>query len=94
MEPNEQPREAIHQRAGHGEEILRIENLVKYFPIRAGILKRTVGQIHAVDGVDLSIQAGETRRAGRRVGLRQDDPVTHDHQADRADQREHLLQRA
>ncbi len=52
--------EAIHQRAGSGAEILRVENLVKYFPIRAGILKRTVGQIHAVDGVDLSIQAGET----------------------------------
>ena len=52
--------EAIHQRAGSGEEILRVENLVKYFPIRAGILKRTVGHIHAVDGVDLTIQAGET----------------------------------
>jgi oligopeptide/dipeptide ABC transporter ATP-binding protein len=52
--------EQIHQRAGHGEEILRIEGLVKYFPIRAGILKRIVGQIHAVDGVDLSIRAGET----------------------------------
>ena len=51
---------AIHQRAGSGDEILRVENLVKYFPIRAGILKRTVGHIHAVDGVDLSIQAGET----------------------------------
>ncbi len=52
--------EAIHERAGQGQEILRIEGLVKYFPIRAGILKRTVGQIHAVDGVDLSIKAGET----------------------------------
>jgi peptide/nickel transport system ATP-binding protein/oligopeptide transport system ATP-binding protein len=51
---------SVHQRAETGEEILRVENLVKYFPIRAGLLKRTVGQIHAVDGVDLSIQAGET----------------------------------
>ena len=42
------------------EEILRVEGLVKHFPIRAGFLKRTVGQIHAVDGVDLTIQAGET----------------------------------
>jgi ABC-type microcin C transport system duplicated ATPase subunit YejF len=41
-------------------EILKVEGLVKHFPIRAGILKRTVGQIHAVDGVDLTIQAGET----------------------------------
>jgi len=45
---------------GQGQEILRVDGLVKYFPIRAGLLKRTVGQIHAVDGVDLSIKAGET----------------------------------
>ncbi len=50
----------IHDRAESGEEILRIEQLVKHFPIRAGVFKRTVGQIHAVDGVDLSLQAGET----------------------------------
>src|SRR5207245_9675935 len=29
-------------------------------PIKAGLLKRTVGQIHAVDGVDLTLDAGET----------------------------------
>jgi oligopeptide/dipeptide ABC transporter ATP-binding protein len=52
--------EAIHERADSGDEILRVEQLVKYFPIRAGILKRTVGHIHAVDGVDLSVKAGET----------------------------------
>ena len=52
--------EEVHRRAGHGEEILRVEGLVKHFPIRAGLFKRTVGQIHAVDGVDLSINAGET----------------------------------
>ena len=52
--------EKVGRRAEQGEEILRVENLVKYFPIRAGLLKRTVGQIHAVDGVDLSLNAGET----------------------------------
>ena len=52
--------EQIHARAGIGNEILRIENLVKWFPISAGILKRVVGQVHAVDGVDLSLTAGET----------------------------------
>jgi peptide/nickel transport system ATP-binding protein/oligopeptide transport system ATP-binding protein len=50
----------VSARAGHGQEILRVEGLVKYFPIRAGVIKRTVGNIHAVDGVDLSIMAGET----------------------------------
>ena len=60
MSVPETTEEQIHHRAGAGEEILRVENLVKYFPIRAGLLKRTVGQIHAVDGVDLTIKAGET----------------------------------
>ncbi len=52
--------EAVAERASTGAEILRIEGLVKHFPIRAGLLKRTVGAIHAVDGVDLSLTAGET----------------------------------
>jgi oligopeptide/dipeptide ABC transporter ATP-binding protein len=42
------------------DTILRVENLVKYFPIREGLLKRTVGQVHAVDGVDLEVRQGET----------------------------------
>jgi oligopeptide/dipeptide ABC transporter ATP-binding protein len=52
--------EAIHERAEEGREILRIEGLYKHFPITAGIFKRRVGQVHAVDGVDLSLRAGET----------------------------------
>jgi peptide/nickel transport system ATP-binding protein/oligopeptide transport system ATP-binding protein len=50
----------VDSRAAQGEEILRLEGVVKHFPIRAGLLRRTVGQIHAVDGVDLSLTAGET----------------------------------
>jgi peptide/nickel transport system ATP-binding protein/oligopeptide transport system ATP-binding protein len=52
--------EKLHERAAEGREILRIEGLVKHFPITAGIFKRRVGQVHAVDGVDLSLRAGET----------------------------------
>src|SRR5207247_1732522 len=52
--------EEVHERAQEGNEILRLEGIFKWFPIRAGLLKRTVGQVHAVDGVDLSVQAGET----------------------------------
>ena len=51
---------AIHDRAAKGETILEIEDLVKYFPIRAGLLRRTVGHVHAVDGVSLTLKAGET----------------------------------
>ncbi|HXF98720.1 MAG TPA: dipeptide ABC transporter ATP-binding protein [Gaiellaceae bacterium] len=45
--------------AGAGE-ILRVEGLVKHFPIKAGLFKRTVGWVKAVDGVDLSVRTGET----------------------------------
>jgi peptide/nickel transport system ATP-binding protein len=44
----------------NGNEILRIEGLVKHFPIKAGVFKHTVGQVQAVDGVDLTVQSGET----------------------------------
>jgi oligopeptide/dipeptide ABC transporter ATP-binding protein len=54
------PEEQVHERAEEGREILRIEGLFKHFPITAGIFKRRVGQVHAVDGVDLSLRAGET----------------------------------
>src|SRR5437867_1117693 len=40
-------------------ELLRLDGLVKHFPIRAGILGGTVGQVHAVDDVSFAIQRGE-----------------------------------
>jgi oligopeptide/dipeptide ABC transporter ATP-binding protein len=43
-----------------GEELLRVEGLVKHFPIKSGLFKHTVGQVQAVSGVDLTVQNGET----------------------------------
>lgn len=40
--------------------LLEVTNLKKYFPITKGILRRTVGQVKAVDGVDLAVYEGET----------------------------------
>ena len=40
--------------------LLEVDDLVTYFPIRAGLLKRTVGQVHAVDGVSLTVNERET----------------------------------
>lgn len=40
--------------------ILKLENLKKYYPIKQGIISRTVGELKAVDGVNLSIYDGET----------------------------------
>lgn len=42
------------------DNILEIDNLKVWFPIRKGILNRVAGYVRAVDGVSLSIQAGET----------------------------------
>ena len=50
--------EVLAQRAREGEEIVRVEGLVKHFPIRAVLFKLQVGQIHAVEGVDLSLYTG------------------------------------
>ena len=42
-------------------ELLRAENLTKHFPVTKGlILMKTVGQVQAVDGIDFSINEGET----------------------------------
>ncbi|MFL6080977.1 MAG: ABC transporter ATP-binding protein [Ornithinibacter sp.] len=43
-----------------GDFLLQTRNLKMHFPIRAGILQRTVGHVKAVDGVDLSVRRGET----------------------------------
>ena len=40
--------------------LLRVENLVKYYPVKGGLLGRTVAQVHAVDDVSFTIAAGET----------------------------------
>jgi len=40
--------------------LLRATGVRKHFPVRRGILQRTVGHVLAVDGVDLEVIAGET----------------------------------
>lgn len=42
------------------EAILSVEGLVVHFPIRGGLLRRRIGEVHAVDGVDLELRPGET----------------------------------
>src|SRR5208282_1437470 len=50
--------------AAHGDvgmsALLQVHDLKTYFPIRSGVLSRTVGYVKAVDGVSFDIQAGKT----------------------------------
>ncbi|SEO76548.1 ABC transporter ATP-binding protein [Trujillonella endophytica] len=44
-----------------GEPLLEVRGLKKHFPLTQGVvLKRTVGHVRAVDGVDLTLHRGET----------------------------------
>jgi peptide/nickel transport system ATP-binding protein len=45
----------------NGQPMLQVQDLVKHFPIRSGIfIKRTVGQVKAVDGVSIDVHKGQT----------------------------------
>ena len=43
-----------------GPPLLAVRGLVKHFPVRAGVLRHTIGQVRAVDGISFEIAAGET----------------------------------
>jgi peptide/nickel transport system ATP-binding protein len=40
--------------------VLEVERLKKYFPVRKGLLRRTVGHVYAVDDVSFTIGSAET----------------------------------
>jgi peptide/nickel transport system ATP-binding protein len=45
---------------GAGERILLVRDLKKYFPVKRGVLGRTVANVKAVDGVTFAVSKGET----------------------------------
>ena len=47
---------AVQERDG---SLLEVRSLVKYFPVKGGILQRTQGWVKAVDGVSFSVRRGE-----------------------------------
>jgi oligopeptide transport system ATP-binding protein len=51
---------AAESDAGRAEPLLRVENLVKHFPLKGGLFAREVQRVHAVDGVSFELAAGET----------------------------------
>jgi peptide/nickel transport system ATP-binding protein/oligopeptide transport system ATP-binding protein len=46
--------------APSGAPLLEVQGLKKHFPIKQGLLGRTVGQVYAVDGISFSLKQGET----------------------------------
>src|SRR6056297_1310678 len=42
------------------ENLLEVNNLKKYFPVKAGIFKRTVAHVKAVDDISFAVKEGET----------------------------------
>ncbi|GGO53991.1 peptide/nickel transport system ATP-binding protein [Roseovarius pacificus] len=46
--------------AAAGKPILSVRNLVTRFPVKGGALRRTIGQVHAVEGLNFDLYPGET----------------------------------
>ena len=42
------------------KSLVKVRNVTKYFPVRAGVFRQTIGFVKAVDGVDLDVFYGET----------------------------------
>jgi len=42
------------------KDLIVVKNLVKYFPVRSGLLQRVVAWVQAVDGVGFTVREGET----------------------------------
>ncbi len=75
------------------EPLLEITDLTTYFPIRAGLFRSVVGQVHAVDGVSLTVGEKETVGHRGRVRLRQNHVRAFDHAPHRADKRQREVPR-
>ncbi|WP_431960727.1 ABC transporter ATP-binding protein [Actinacidiphila sp. bgisy160] len=46
--------------ADGSDALLKVSGLVKHFPITKGLLRRQVGAVRAVDGIDFHVNPGET----------------------------------
>jgi oligopeptide transport system ATP-binding protein len=50
----------MSENGNNKKPLVRVENLVKHFPIMAGVFQRQVGVVHAVDGITFDVYPGET----------------------------------
>ncbi len=52
--------ETVDTKNGSAERLIEVKNLVKYFPVRGGLLQRIVAWVQAVDDVSFYVKKGET----------------------------------
>jgi microcin C transport system ATP-binding protein len=55
-EPKGEPPAPNH----HAKPVVTAEDVKVYFPIKRGLLRRTVGEVKAVDGISLTVREGQT----------------------------------
>ncbi|MBR4473846.1 MAG: ATP-binding cassette domain-containing protein, partial [Oscillospiraceae bacterium] len=58
LEKSSDKAENVHSQ--NGQTVLTVNGLRVWFPVKAGILKRTVGHVKAVDGISFELKKGET----------------------------------
>jgi peptide/nickel transport system ATP-binding protein len=60
MDANAQTQPHAQTKAATNDILLEVKGLKKYFPIQAGLLRKTVGYVKAVDDVSFFVREGET----------------------------------
>jgi microcin C transport system ATP-binding protein len=55
-----EPQGSPAERTGNAAPLMEARDLKVHFPVRRGLLRRTVGHVRAVDGLSLTVHAGET----------------------------------
>lgn len=53
-------KDTLKERGNGKGELIQVKNLVKYFPVRGGVLQNIVAWVQAVDDVSFNIREGET----------------------------------
>lgn len=58
--PLVEPLKAGEKQSPNGKELVRVEHLIKHFPIHSGLFKRTRDTVHALNDVSFKVASGET----------------------------------
>lgn len=60
VQDRREPGAALSEPLATGQALLRVRDLRTWFPIKRGLLQKTVGHVKAVDGVSFDVAAGKT----------------------------------